>query len=62
MPQLFHLSERFAPFVDQEIHKEEFEGYQLMEDTDNDIEEGGVIPDFYLGTNVCKWTYGNVRT
>ena len=42
MPQLFHLSERFAPFVDQEIHKEEFEDYQLMEDTEICVEEGSV--------------------
>ena len=39
---IVHMVERFAPLVDQEIPKEEFEDYQLMEDTEIDMEEGGV--------------------
>jgi len=38
MPQLFIcMAERFAPFVGQEITKEEFDDYQLLEDTEIDI-------------------------
>ena len=37
-----HLANRFAPLVDQEVTKEEFEDYQLMKDTEIGKEEGGV--------------------
>ena len=40
---IIHLAERFAPLVDQEVIKEEFEDYQLMEKTEIGTEEGGVL-------------------
>ena len=36
---IVHLVERFAPLVDQDVIKEEFEDYQLMEHTEIGVED-----------------------
>jgi len=65
MPQLFiWLNALISPLVDLELIKEEFEDYQLMEDTEVGMEEGGVqkYVDRYWGEiTKLKTALGQMR-
>ena len=61
---IVRLAARFTPLIDQEVLKEEFEDYQLMDDTEVGLEESGVqksVDRFWGKVMTMKTAMGETR-